>query len=120
MVKPSKTRFKEIYGTPTHKRSRRLGARLSPDLRAQYGTRSIRVKEGDSVKVSDGEYTGMEGKVTKVYTEKGRLAIESVQREKVRGGNVPVLIHASSVMVVSLNLNDKWRQSILERKQRGE
>jgi len=120
MVKPSKTRLKQIYAAPAHRRSRSVGANLSPDLRTQYGIRSIRVKEGDTVKVIRGEYKGIEGKVNKVHTEEGRLAIEGIQREKVRGGNVPVLIHASKVMVVSLNLSDKWRQTMLERKRKGE
>lgn len=120
MVKPSKTRLNQIYHAPAHRRSRNIGANLSQDLRAQYGVRSIRVKEGDSVKVMRGEYKGIEGKVNKVHTDSGRLAIEGIQREKVRGGNVPVLIHASKVMVVGLNLGDKWRQSILERKRKGE
>ena len=120
MVKPSKTRLKQIYGAPAHTRSRNVGANLSQDLRAQYGIRSIRVREGDSVKVMRGEYKGIEGKVNKVHTKEGRLAIEGIQREKVRGGNVPVLIHSSKIMVVSLNLDDKWRQAMLERKRKGE
>ena len=120
MVKPSKTRLKQIYNAPANKRSRRLGVSLSPDLRTQYGTRSIRVTKGDSVKVLYGEYKGIEGKVSKVHTENGRLAIEGIQREKIRGGNIPVLIHASNVMIVGLHLDDKWRQSILKRKQKGE
>jgi large subunit ribosomal protein L24 len=120
MVKPAKTRLKNIYDAPTHKRSRLMGASLSPDLRSQYGTRGIRVIKGDSVKVVRGEYKGIEGKVSKVFTESGTLAIEGIQREKVRGGNVPVLIHSSKVTVVGLNLGDKWRQSLLERKRKGE
>lgn len=120
MVKPSKVRLQQIYNAPTHRRSRRVGATLSPDLRMQYGTRSIRVKKGDSIKVIRGEYSGIEGKVNKVHTDSGRLAIEGIQREKVRGGNIPVLIHASNVMIVSLNTDDKWRQSILERRRKGE
>ena len=119
MVKPSKTRLKQIYAAPAHRRSRNVGANLSPDLRAQYGIRSIRVKEGDSVKVMRGEYKGIEGKVNKVHTEERSLAIAGIQREKIRGGNVPVLVHASKVMVVSLNLDDKWRQALLERKRKG-
>ncbi|MEM2759893.1 MAG: 50S ribosomal protein L24 [Nitrososphaerales archaeon] len=119
-MKPFKMRLKRIYGEPAHIRSASVVASLSPDLRAQYGTRSLRVTKGDSVKVIVGEYKGIEGKVTKVYTEGGRLTIEGIQREKVRGGTVPVLIHASNVVVVALNLDDKWRQSILERKRKGE
>ncbi len=120
MVKPSKTRLKQIYDAPTHRRSRNIGAALSPDLRAQYGIRSIRVKKGDGVKVMRGEYKGIEGKVNKVHVEEGGLAIEGIQREKAKGGNVPVLVHPSKLMVVSLNLDDKWRQAMLERKKKGE
>lgn len=119
-MKPSKTRLKQIYGAPAHRRSKNVGANLSPDLRAQYGTRTVRVIRGDSVKVMRGEYKGIEGKVNKVHTESGRLAIEGIQREKIRGGNVPVLIHASKVIVVALNSEDKWRQSILERRRKSE
>ncbi len=120
MVKPSQTRLKQIYEAPAHRRSRSIGANLSPELRTQYGIRSIRVREGDSVRVMRGEYKGIEGKINKVHTKEGRLAIEGIQREKVKGGNIPVLIHASKVMVVGLNLNDKWRQALLERKRKGE
>lgn len=116
VVKPSRTRLKQIYGAPVHRKSRNVGANLSPDLRGQYGVRSIRVIKGDSVKVMRGEYKGIEGKVNSVYTESGRLEIEGIKKEKVRGGNFPVLIHASKVMMVSLKLDDKWRKSILERK----
>jgi large subunit ribosomal protein L24 len=115
-MKPAKTRLKQIFSAPAHRRSRNVGANLSADLRAQYGIRSIRVRPGDSVKVMRGEFKGVEGKVNKVHAEEGRLAIEGIQREKVRGGNVPVLVHASKVMVVALNLDDKWRQGMLERK----
>jgi large subunit ribosomal protein L24 len=120
LVKPSKTRLKQIYAAPAHRRSRNIGANLSPVLRTQYGIRSIRVKQGDTVKVMRGEYKGIEGKVNKVHTEEGALRIEGIQREKSKGGNVPVFVHASKVMVVSLSLDDKWRQAILERKKKGE
>jgi len=61
-----------------------------------------------------GEYTGIEGKVEKVNTERGTLAIEGVQREKIKGGNVKVQIHASNVTIVGLNLQDKYRQAKLQ------
>ena len=120
MVKPSKSRLKQIYKAPKHRRTKNLASGLSPDMRSQYGTRSTRVTKGDSVKVLLGEYKGMEGKVTKVHISEGRVAIEGIQREKVKGGNVPVLIHASNLMVVGLNLNDKWRKAVLERKRKGD
>ncbi len=119
MVKPAKTRLEQIYEAPAHGRSKSVGANLSTELKAQYGIRSIRVKQGDGIRVMRGEYKGIEGKVNKVYPTEGRLAIEGIQREKVKGGNVPVLVHASKIVVVSLNLDDKWRQALLERKRKG-
>jgi large subunit ribosomal protein L24 len=60
-----------------------------------------------------GEYTGIEGKIEKVNTRRGTLAIEGVQREKVRGGNVKVQIDASNVQVIGLKLEDKLRDNRL-------
>jgi len=65
-----------------------------------------------------GEYTGIEGKVEKVNTDRGTLAIEGVQREKIKGGNVKVQIHASNVTIVGLNLQDKHRQAKLQNLER--
>jgi large subunit ribosomal protein L24 len=87
---------------------------LKDSLRQQYKARSVRVVKGDSIRVMRGEYSGVEGKVEKVNTEKGTLSIEGVQREKVRGGNVKVQIHASNVLVMSLHLDDKRRQTRLQ------
>ncbi|HEY1211838.1 MAG TPA: 50S ribosomal protein L24 [Nitrososphaeraceae archaeon] len=89
-------------------------ATLKDNLRQQYKRRSVRIIKGDSVKVMRGEYVDVEGKVEKVNTERGTLSIEGIQREKVRGGNVKVQIHASNVIVTSLHLDDKRRQSHLQ------
>ena len=96
---------------PKHVRDGSICSSLSDDLREQYGRRSIRVIKGDTVSVLRGEYAGIEGKVEKVDTLHGSLAIEGVQREKVRGGNVKVYIHASNVRVTALDLDDKYRQN---------
>jgi large subunit ribosomal protein L24 len=99
---------------PKHVRDARICSPLIEDLRKQYHRRSTRVIKGDTVKVMRGEYTGIEGKVEKVNTERGTLAIEGVQREKIRGGNVKVQIHASNVRILGLNLQDKYRQTKLQ------
>jgi len=90
-------------------------ATLSHELREKYGIRSIRVRKGDSVKVLRGEYAGVEGKVTRVFTREGRVTVEGVTHEKIAGGTVPVKIHASKVMVMKLDLSDEWRKKRLER-----
>ena len=86
---------------------------LADNLREEYGRRSIRVIKGDNVRVMRGEYHGIEGKIEKVNTQRGTLAIEGVQREKVRGGNVKVQIHASNVQIIGLKLDDKLRDNRL-------
>jgi large subunit ribosomal protein L24 len=99
---------------PKHLHDARICSTLIEDLRRQYNRRNTRVIKGDTVKVMRGEYTGIEGKVEKVNTERGTLAIEGVQREKIKGGNVKVQIHASNVTIVGLNLQDKYRQARLQ------
>jgi large subunit ribosomal protein L24 len=108
---------------PKHLHDARICSTLIEDLRRQYNRRNTRVIKGDTVKVMRGEYTGIEGKVEKVNTERGTLAIEGVQREKIKGGNVKVQIHASNVTIVGLNLQDKYRQvrlQNLDRETKGE
>jgi large subunit ribosomal protein L24 len=63
-----------------------------------------------------GDKKGVEGKVSKVDRKKYRIFVEGVTREKVDGTAIPVPIHPSKVMIINLNLDDKWRRKILERK----
>jgi large subunit ribosomal protein L24 len=103
-----------ILSIPKHILDARICSSLTDDLRKQYGRRSARVVKGDTDKVMRGEYAGIEGKVEKINTERGTLAIEGVQREKIRGGNVKVQIHASDVTIMSFNLQDTYRQTKLQ------
>ena len=98
-----------------HKREKFLGANLSKNLREQQHRRSIRVVKGDTVKILRGEYFGIEGKVEKVNTQRSTLSIEGVQREKIRGGNVKVQIHASNVQIISLNSDDLFRMKGIQK-----
>ena len=99
--------------TPKHVRDAMIHSTLADNLREEHGRRSIRVIKGDNVRVMRGEYNGIEGKIEKVNTQRGTLAIEGIQREKVRGGNVKVQIHASNVKIIGLNLDDKKRENRL-------
>lgn len=84
---------------------------LADNLKKQYNKKSTSVVKGDTVRIMRGEYKGVEGKVEKINTEKGRLSIEGVQREKIKGGQVKVLIHASNVKISSLNMDDNYRKN---------
>lgn len=113
MTKPSKSRL-IVYKAPLHKKSKWIRSILSKELREKYKVRNVRVRVGDVVRVMRGEYKGVEGRVKRVDVKTGRLEIEGIQREKVRGDKVPVMIHASKVMIVSLDLSDKLRKEKLE------
>ena len=84
---------------------------LADNLKKQYNKKSTSVVKGDTVRIMRGEYKGVEGKVEKINTEKGKLSIEGVQREKIKGGQVKVLIHASNVKISSLNMDDNYRKN---------
>ena len=103
----------KVLHVPKHVRDAMICSALADNLREQYTRKSVRVKKGDNVRVMRGEYSGIEGKIEKVNTQRGTLAIEGVQREKVRGGNVKVQIHASNVQIIGLNLEDKLRENRL-------
>jgi len=74
------------------------------------------LRKGDTVRVMRGDRKGVEGKVSKVDLKKYRVSVEGVTREKVDGTAIPVLIHPSKVMIINLNLDDKWRRDLLDRK----
>jgi len=92
----------------------RFGSHLSGDLREKHGRRSVRPRVGDAVKIVRGEFKGVEGKITKVYTHIGVVNVEGVNRERLKGGNAPVPIRSSNLIVTSLTLTDKARKKKLE------
>jgi large subunit ribosomal protein L24 len=112
-MKPTTIRKRMLYTASKHLLSKQLGSHLAKDLKEKHHCKSMRVIEGDSVKVLRGEFKGIEGKVTRVSTEKRGIAIEGIKREKLKGGNVDIFIHPSNVVITSLNLEDKWRQNRL-------
>ena len=116
--KPSKQR-KRLYTAPLHIRYKLLAAPLAPELREKYGFRSLPVRVGDKVQVLRGDFKGFEGKVLSVNRKKFRITIEGITREKVDGTTINVPIHPSKVMITELNLDDKWRRKIIERKSKA-
>ena len=105
-----------IYQATFQTRNKQLGSSLSKELHKKYGKRSVRVIEGDSVKILRGEFKGVEGKVSKTSTQKSSVAVEGVKKEKSKGDKFDVYIHTSNLVVTSLNTDDRWRISRLEGK----
>ncbi len=116
--KPSKQR-KMLFQVADHIRYKHFAATLASELRKSYGTRSLPVRSGDTVRVLRGDHKGFEGKVASVDRKKFKIYVEGLTREKVDGSTVFVPIHPSKVMITKLNLDDKWRKKILERRKKA-
>jgi len=114
-TKPTKQR-KRMYQAPVTERYRRFSASLSSKLKDSHGTNSVPVRKGDTVMIMRGDHKGSEGKVTQINRKNYRIFVEGADREKVDGTTISVPIHPSKVMITRLNLDDKWRKKILERK----
>ncbi len=115
-MKPTTIRNRTIYNATLFLKSSLLCSHLSKDLQQKYSKNSIRVTEGDTVRVMRGEFKGVTGKITQVSTDKNGVAVEGIKKEKLKGGNLDVFIHTSNLLVTDLNTEDKWRQSKLEGK----
>lgn len=114
-TKPGKQR-KKLHQAPLTERYRRFSAPLSSKLKGSHGTGSVPVRSGDTIIIMRGDRKGSEGKVTRIDRKNYRIFIEGIDREKVDGTKILVPIHPSKVMITRLNLDDKWRKKILERK----
>ena len=115
-MKATKMRNRQIYFATMKTASKQLSGKLSKDLRKKYNKRSVRIVEGDSVKVVRGEFTGVDGKVTEVSSHNNGLTIEGVKKEKLKGEKFDVYIPTTNIEVTGLNTADKWRMNRLEGK----
>lgn len=115
-MKPTTIRNRMIYQATAVVKSKQLSSHLSKELRKKYGKRSIRIIEGDTIRVLRGEFRGVTGKITSVSTPKNGVSIEGVKKEKLKGGNLDVFIHPSNLIITDVNTEDKWRQNKLEGK----
>lgn len=101
---------------PYHVRHQFLGAHLHPDLKTETGRRTLPVRKGDQVVVMRGTFRGTKGVVEAVDTKKGRVQIAGLKVKKVDGSEVARPIQASNVLITKLNMDDKMRKKIVERK----
>lgn len=107
---------KYIHNAPLNIKHKFLASHLSKELIKKYNKRSIPVRKGDKVKIVRGQFKKKEGKVEKVFTKKSRVYIDSIQITKIDGTKTHYPIHPSNLIITDLNLDDKKRKKILERK----
>jgi len=111
-----RTQRKKLFQAPAHIRYKQFSAPLSSDLKKKHGTNAVPVKVGDTVRIMRGDRRGFEGKVNKVSRSKYRIFAEGVTRTKVDGSTIQIPIHPSKAMIINLEVGDKWRRKVLERK----
>jgi large subunit ribosomal protein L24 len=105
-----------LFSAPAHLRHKLMAAPLSPELLAQRGVKALPVRKGDSVRIMRGDHKGFDGKVSRVDLKHFRVYLEGLTREKVDGSTVFVAVHPSKMMIRTLNLDDKVRKAVLDRK----
>lgn len=114
-IKPSKQRL-STREAPLHVRHKYMTAPLSRELREKLGIKRIYVRAGDTVKIMRGDWKGHEGKVVEVDYEEVALHVEGVTIKKADGTPVYYPIHPSKVVIIKLDLSDKKRMKIVERR----
>ncbi len=107
---------KALYNAPNHVRNKSVGSHLSDELLGKLGRRTVRVVRGDTVRVvrGDEDILGLEGKVTSVDTQNGRLVIEGVTIAKADGTMTERPVHASNVVITKLDMKDNYRKQKLQ------
>jgi large subunit ribosomal protein L24 len=113
--KPSVQR-KALYNMPLHLRHKLFNAKLSKELVEKYGIKRLPVRVGDVVRIMRGDFAGHEGKVVNVDLKRVRIFVEGAQIKRSDGAPVYYPIHPSKVMIVKLDLSDKYRLKIIERR----
>jgi len=112
---PGKNRLR-LFTAPNHRRQKGLAAVLSPSLQGEYGIRSLPVRRGDTVVVRRGDRALQEGKVSRVDTKRTKVFVDNIKRERADGREVLIPLRPENIMITKLDLDDKWRKKIIERR----
>ncbi len=106
-VQPRKQR-KYRFNAPLHIKGGFLNVHLAKDLRTKYGTRSLRVRTGDEVIVTRGQFSGRVGKVERVDTTRTRVFVVGVDQAKRDGSRRLYPLQPSNLSITKL-VDDKRR-----------
>lgn len=110
--KPRKQR-KYVFNAPLHIKVKMLNAHLSKDLGKKYGTRSLRLRSGDKVKIMRGNSRGKEGKIERVFTKLGVVYITGFERQKADGSKLMLPFQPSNLQIVQIGITtDKLRKTV--------
>jgi large subunit ribosomal protein L24 len=108
------------HKAPLHVRHRFVSSNLSPDLRKQFGKRSVPLRKGDEIEVMVGQFRGFRGDVSRVNLSECKAYVEGVKVKKSDGSEVLRALEPSNLRIVKLNLDDKRRRMSMDRSRREE
>jgi len=114
--KQARKQRKYRFNAPLHIKQKFVGSHLSKVLRDKYKKRNMNLRKGDNVKVMRGQFKNKTGKVEEVKLKKTLVYIGGIEITKKDGTKARYPLHPSNLMITELNLDDKMRQKILERK----
>ncbi len=113
--RPNKQR-KYAFNAPLHVKQNLLGAHLSTELRKKYTMRTATLRKGDKIKVLRGQYKKRTGKINKILIKGQKVYVEGIEILKRDGSKSLVPLHPSNLMIMELELEDKYRKVKFEKK----
>ena len=93
-----------------------MSSHLSKELRKKYKTRTLGGRKGDQVKVMRGQFRDQVGAVERIDLKKTEVYVGGIEVTKKDGSKTTHPIDPSNLLITELNLDDKLRQKIIERK----
>lgn len=114
--KQTRKQRKFRYNAPLHIKHKFVSAHLSKELIKKHQTRSLPVKKGDQVKIVRGQFKNHTGKIEKVLLKSSKVYVEGIQLVKKDGSKVFCRLDPSNLIITVLNLQDKKRQKIIDRR----
>jgi len=104
------------FNAQLHIKQKFTHSHLSKELRKKYGKRNIGIRKGDKVKILRGQFKKHEGKVERIDIKKTRIFVNGIEVSRKDGTKRQFPLNPSNLMITELNMDDKLRQKILERK----
>lgn len=74
------------------------------------------MRKGDKVRIMRGKFKKHEGKVERIDLKKAEIFVSGVEVAKKDGTKKPIGLDPSNLMITELNLDDKFRHKLIERK----